>query len=175
MPALALLVLLVLSAQTVPPVNARAVPPGWIVIDGSKTPDQIPEHVAWYSGFETIVTLVEKGITERGPLTELTLSDADWKLVLEEAGSARERRMTCHVRGGRLRQAMKGADAEKIVEALKEVTLDCRVRLLESKDQLLARMTPEGAAALTAWMLSERLKVKALMPKEEVEFYRLPR
>jgi hypothetical protein len=173
--ALALSVLLVTANQAAPPPTIPRVPPGWVEIDGSVTPDQIPEHATWYSGFDAIAFLVEKGVTTEGPLAALELSAADWKLVVAEATRARERRLTCDERGRRLREGMKDAAIGKIAEVLREVTLECRVRLLESKDLLLTRLTPEGAAALTAWMLSGRLKVKAFMPKEEVEFYRLPR
>jgi hypothetical protein len=155
--------------------NAQTVPPGYVEIDGSKTPDQIPEHVMWSTGFETIAFLREKGITRHGPLTGLQLSPADRELLLEEVGRFKDRQAECHRAGIRLQTAMKGLEVAKIEKAMKANTLDCRVEMLDSKDRLLGRMSSEGATALATWMLNERLKVKSVIPKSDLEFYRLPR
>ena len=154
---------------------AQSIPPGFVEIDGAKNPEQIPEHLMWSTGFETIGFLTGKGITSEGPLTRLQLSPADQKLLTEEVGRFKERRAECHQTGLRIQSAMKGQEVQKIEEAMKANTLECRTTMLESKDRLLTRMSPEGAAALATWMLNERTKIKALIPKADLEFYRLPR
>jgi hypothetical protein len=58
---------------------------------------------------------------------------------------------------------------------MKANTLACRQEVLDSADRLLSRMSSEGRSALTSWMLNERTKVKSVMPKSELEFFRLPR
>ena len=83
-------------------------PEGWIEIDGAKTPDQIPEHDMWSTGFETIALLTEKGLTKEGPLAALILEPRDRELLLAEVARYKERRQACHTRGARMAEAMSG-------------------------------------------------------------------
>ena len=153
----------------------RKLPDGYIEIDGAKTPEQIPEHVMWSTGFETIALLTAKGMTDAGPLADLTLSPGDRELLLAEVARYKQRREACHSRGARIAEALEGRAIEKIDAAMKANTLECRIALLESTDRLLLEMSADGSAILTNWMLAERRKVRSLMPKSELEFYRLPR
>jgi hypothetical protein len=129
----------------------------------------------WSTGFEAIAFLSEKGITREGPLAALQLSPADREMLTEEVGRFRERRAECHEAGIRIQGAMKGLETQKIEEAMKANTMECRIKMLESKDRLLTRMSSDGATALATWMLNERSKIKSLIPKADLEFYRLPR
>jgi hypothetical protein len=153
----------------------QKIPDGYIEIDGAKTPELIPEHVMWSTGFDTIAFLTAKGITQEGPLAALVLAQRDRELLLAEVARYKERREACHTRGARIAAAMDGQAVEKIEAAMRANTLACRTTMLESKDRLLLDMSPEGGVSLTTWMLNERRKLRSVMPKTELEFYRLPR
>lgn len=154
---------------------AQKLPDHYIEIDGAKTPEQIPEHIMWSTGFETIALLTSKGITRDGPLAALTLSSGDRELLLAEVARYKERREGCHTRGARIAAAMDGQAVERIEAAMRANTLECRTAMLESIDRLLLDMTPDGRLTLTTWMLNERRKVRSVMPKADLDFYRLPR
>jgi hypothetical protein len=156
---------------------AQSLPPGYIVIDGSTTPEQIPEHIMWSSGFDAIVLLKEKQWTDHGPLGDLLLQlpKGDIDLLYAEVAIHKERRERCHEKGRRIYTSMQGQEVPKIEAAMKANTLGCRQEVLDSADRLLSRMSLDGRIALTNWMLNERTKVKSMMAKSELEFFRLPR
>ena len=151
-----------------------SLPPGYIMIDGRKTPEQIPEYLTWQTGFNTIGFLRTKNVTD-GPMTFLQkLSSADRNLLFAEVERHRARSEQCQRRGESLVEKIKD-DLVKLEKEMKANTLECRTRLLDSKDRMLSRMSADGALTLTGWMIDERRKVQSIMPKSELEFYRLPR
>lgn len=161
-----------LDAQN-PPASGERAAVEFIEIDGSKTPEQIPEHLSWATGFNTIGYLREKKVTD-GPMTFLLqLSPVDSDVLLAEVARHKERSVKCQERGERLAETI--ADLEKLEQEMKANTLECRIKLLEAKDLMLTRMSPDGAAVLTNWILDERRKIKSRILKSDLEFYRLPR
>lgn len=159
-----------LSAQNPPQSEDKT---EFVQIDGAKTPEQIPEYLTWSSGFEVIGYLTEKKITH-GPMTFLQqLSPSDRDVLFAEVSRHKERLEKCQARGAQLVETIN--DLEKLEQEMKANTLECRIKLLDAKDLMLTRMSPEGVAVLTNWMLEERRKIKSLILKSDLEFYRLPR
>ena len=95
--------------------------------------------------------------------------------MLAEVARHRARREHCQARGERIVESLKGQPEAKLEIALKSHTLECRVVMLDAKDQLMLKLSPEGVTTLNTWMLNERRKTRSIMPKSELEFYRLPR
>jgi hypothetical protein len=146
-----------------------------IEIDGSKNPELIPEHLMWATAFDSIVLLHGKDMAGGGPLAMLDLAPADWKEVLDEAARHVRRRADCEEQAGRAAEMVPEQASGRIPDILRAETLKCREALLESKERLLARLTPDGRAALGIWVLNERQKIRAWMPRSELGFWRLPR
>jgi hypothetical protein len=147
-----------------------------IEIDGAKNPELIPEYLVWQSGFHTLKLLKDNNVPKHeGPLASLTLSDADAALLHAEVERFHDHKNRCEERGQRIVLAHQGQEIEVLERAMKANTLQCRVATLESKDRLLANMTPEGQVTLTMWMLNERPKMKAIVGKSDLEFFRQPR
>lgn len=142
------------------------------VIDGSKTPEDIPDHAMWDMGFSFMNHLKTKNV-EAG-LATLPLSPADADLAFAEAALQIKRRSDCSDKGDRVFAAFKGND-KKIEEELQKLALECRWATLEAADRLLARMSDEGRVVLLNWMKEGRKKIQLTVPKGHEEFYRLPR
>ena len=62
-----------------------------------------------------------------------------------------------------------------IEAAMKVNTIQCREVLLEAKNRLLAQLSPEGQTSLIMWIVGERVKVKAVIPRSDLDFFRTPR
>lgn len=151
--------------------------PDLTLIDGAKNPELIPEYLMWSTALDSIALLAEHNAVEHGPLKALlsSISASDAELVLAEAAEHTKRAEACHQRGLRIVEAMKGQEIDKLEKAMKANTLACREALLDATDRLLARLSPEGRTALTAWVLAERRKVKAWIVKTDLDFFRQPR
>jgi hypothetical protein len=151
--------------------------PDLTLIDGEKNPELIPEYLMWSTALDAIALLAEQNVSEHGPLKALlsSISASDAELVLAEAAEHTKRADACHQKGLRIVEAMKGHGIDRLEKAMKANTLACREVLLDATDRLLARLSPEGRTALTAWVLEGRRKVKAWIVKTDLDFFRQPR
>jgi hypothetical protein len=171
--ALLVVVLLVSQGQAPSP----ALPPGFIEIDGAKNPELLPEHLVWSSGFRMLAVMKEHQVRLGEKfLTHLTLSEPDAELLFAEVARFVARSDRCHAAGARLVTALPGEQhLAELERAMQANTLACRTVMLDSKDRLLVSMTPEGQTTLITWMLAERAKIKTILPKSDLEFFRQPR
>ena len=171
-----LVVVLLVGQGAVGKSPPQSLPPGYIQIDGAKNPELIPEHIVWSTGFHTIRLLKDNNVRLGETFFKnLTLSGADAALLWAEVEQFVARTDRCQERGEKIVAAMQGQKMEALERAMKENTLQCRIAMLESKDRLLAKMTPEGQATLTKWMLDERSKIKPIVLESDLEFFRQPR
>jgi hypothetical protein len=154
----------------------QSLPPGYIQIDAAKNPELIPEHIVWSTGFHSIQLLKDNNVRLGETFFKnLTLSEADAVLLWAEVEQFAARTNRCQERGEKIVAAMQGQKMQELERAMKENTLQCRIAMLESKDRLLAKMTPEGQATLTMWMLDERSKLKSIVLKSDLDFFPQPR
>ena len=123
-----------------------------LVIKGSETPHLIPEHELWRTGFFTLAHLKSQNETER--LESIGLSKPDLEAVLKVAAGERGRYDECQeaLRRKDTELRAQGLDLKTVYQGHYDVILECRQRTLAEKDRLLASLSPEGQAALTAWM-----------------------
>jgi len=145
-----------------------------VVIDGSKTPEQIPDYLLWEMGFRELSELKSRNMDIA--LATLVLSQRDHDFVFAAADAQRARDGACSAEQRNARAAL-GPDAKPAAldRALKEVVLRCRWRNLDARDELFSSLTDEGRAALTAWSENVRRTIKSYLSKSDLDFYRQPR
>ena len=173
--ALFLLVSVTIALIAVPAVAASqpraSVDQQTVIIDGARTPEQLPEYVVWTTGF-TALDAFKKNFEERLSAT-LTLSPTEAKLVFAAAAAQSTRDEECARRQKTIWDSTK---ATELMARMRPVILECRWATLQAKDELLAKLSPDGASSLTAWIENRRQFIKSyLLNKSELEFYRQPR
>ena len=162
------------QGQTPPAATDLSMPPsGMVEVDGAKTPELLPEYLIWTHGLSGLSTIKKNNIVPA--IESLGLSASDASLAFAEGERQDERDRRCADRTRPIMEAMRGSQAAKIEAALRPEILKCRWEVLDAKDRLLAAMSPEGASALTAWILDGRRTIKAYVVKTDLEFFRQPR
>jgi hypothetical protein len=155
--------------------SAEPPPPSdMVVIDGAKNPELIPEWVVWEMGFRELATIKQERMTLA--MSSLKLSDEDSRLTYAAADARAARDRVGAAREHRIRREFgRPVAAAHLGAALKRNILQCRREVLDARDQLLAKLSPEGQLVLTTRMNDARKGIKAYIPKAELDFDRQPR
>lgn len=164
--------------------TASAQLPGTVTLE----PSEIPEHALWRDAFHTLSAMKQdsekKGSKEFVPISQLPdgqvfrleLRDADFKAVVEEASAQRQRDRDCYDRLVKIQTAWEAA--KKPQDDLNRVIADeriaCRSEVLDARDRLLAKLTPEAAVALQTWVESKRYTLTIQVPRDELKHFKLP-
>jgi hypothetical protein len=145
-------------------------------IDGSKTPELIPDHVVWRMTFNRLAEIRRRG--EEADLADLLpLSKADLAIVYLEATKQRARDESCRERyqakQQELRETPASPDATMI--ALDDLIIDCRTRDLDASDRVMDALSEEGRQILSAYTERCRRSTSSVVPNRELKTFRLPR
>jgi hypothetical protein len=146
-----------------------------IHIDGQKNPELIPEYVLWEHGFGGLAIIKQQNMP--AALASLRLAPEDLALVWKEAALQKAREDHSASEQRRRREALKaqGVTPQQLSLELQKVILDYRWTVLNARDRLLAALTPEGQAALLAWIEARRAHITASVARADWEFFRQPR
>jgi hypothetical protein len=158
------------------PSSQEQIPTGMTEIDGSKTPELIPDHVVWRDTLNFLAEIRRRG--EEADIVDLIpLGKADFDVVHKEAGRQRERDESCQTRyrarETELAQARAASDA--VAAALDDVLIECRTQNLEAGDRVMDGLSAEGRQILGTYLERRRRSTSALVPQRELKNFRLPR
>jgi hypothetical protein len=153
------------------------VPRGFIKIDGRTEPHRIPQYVVWRTGLRYLATFLDQ--KDLNPLLDdplLIVPAADRERVSIEAYAQRRRDDACWERQEARNDEMvkQGKSFPDLYDALLAIDMACRVEVIEARDRLLSKLTPEGQQALTAWIEEARAGISVYVPERELKTYWYP-
>jgi hypothetical protein len=145
-----------------------------VVIDGSVTPEAIPDHWVWRDAFYFLEMAKRRDL---GFVFErLALSGRELAIVVAEAAAQPARDEACGKRIEAHREALvaQGASGEALTRAFVDDTLECRQRDLEARDRVLRALGSDGQFQLRMWIEEHRRTLKVTVPADELELFRRP-
>jgi hypothetical protein len=144
-----------------------------ITIDGSKDPHKIPEWAAWESALDHLSLAKRKGLKAYDE--SLKMSAADRELVFAAA-------LEQTIRRQRLSKRVKALDGLATTEPPLELhrkswdmNFEYRQEVLDSSEKLLNQLSPEGRAAMLAWVEDAKRGITVTMPESSLPDFRRPR
>ncbi len=152
----------------------------WLMIDGKAHPELIPDHEIWRTSLLHLAS-ARPSVLERLKRI-LSLSKLEEDLVLKEAQAQQSRDATCRERLDNHWKEMTDRGEKPVDEGgfIRDpgswaITLDCRQQTLDAADRLMARLSPEGQAALANLLEFEKGNRTIHLPAEEWESFKRPR
>ena len=142
----------------------------WVLIDGAKNPELIPEWSAWEDVFSTI----GGGLKVLPTTVHTVVTEEEARLIFREAEASLKRTADCNTRILALKPLVPREGIPKIIARTKEIRLDCRWGNLHARDRLLAALNPKARAALSDFAALMKAGTKFTVAKSEVAFLRLP-
>jgi hypothetical protein len=141
-----------------------------IHIDGTKNPELIPAWSAWGYAFRVFTggpRQLPSSVLEHVSVTEAAL-------IMTEAGTAEKMERVCRDQLGDL-VAHRGEDTlAALDQKVWQLTLRCRQHTLDSRDRILARLSPEGQYSLSAFVESTKAGTSLSLPKKQLARFRQP-
>jgi hypothetical protein len=149
-------------------------PPGYVEIDGSRTPEKIPQYEVWRRSLRTLAEAHRKDL--KWMQESLPVAAEDATAIYAEALAQQQRDDRCWARQEARKVALlaSGADHDAAYNGLKPIVLACREEVIAARDRLLAALSDEGRAALTLWVDQRRAGMRILVPKQDLEFFTRP-
>jgi hypothetical protein len=146
------------------------------VVDGSRTPEAIPEWLAWESGFQTLLLVSDRPDSNFTSDLRQTLSEAEMELLQRAAEQQRAAHTRASESAGRLRQKLAADPSRRqaVADELHAVNLQYRRAVLAARDEALGRLRGPAQSAVLAWIGEVRTTIKFTVPKSELEQFRMP-
>ena len=116
-------------------------------------------------------TLGEEGIPT--PLYR-ALSKSNRAVLVKEVLAAVKEQTACGGRVLTLSAGNPGATPGALPDKVKDIQMDCRRATLKARDHLLARLPPDGQAALRALVESQKQGQTVTVLKSDLARFRLP-
>ena len=153
--------------------------PKMVVIDGSKTPDEIPQYLMWESAFRIFTRLSPVDDLPEGSGIDIQafLPRREWLAVLAEAKVQVAAQEACRTAGtARLDELrkLKRSNSE-IYEDLANVAVACREESITSGERLASRLSQSGRDYLLRWVRESRKSMSLEIAESELAFFRRPR
>jgi len=150
------------------------VPAGQIEIDGSKSPESIPEWLAWHSSLDTLANFAN--VPDSAPLAivggdEPADRETIMAFALAEAGrweECRDRQIALLGRENEL-----GRVATQV--QIEEDQIQCREAMLAAKDAFLKTLNSIRASAFQAFVDNGRKGISVHVSRASLEQFRRPR
>ena len=151
---------------------AQKPPPGdeMVTIDGSKNPELIPQWSAWEFAFRVIAG----GPRDLPATVYQVVSKEEGARVMAAAQADRQRDAACRERISKLHPLLRTAKASVINARQAEIQLDCRSQTLRIRDRLLEQLSPDGQAALAAFVESLKTGTNVTVPRRELAHFQKP-
>jgi hypothetical protein len=149
------------------------VPPGYVEIDGSKSPMSIPDWMAWGSALRL---LADAAGNERSQFySELQLSPAEHARVVKVALAQNDRDRACEERILALGQRLLGVDQQRILSLTQQEQIRFRGETLAEADALVASLSSGAVHRLTRLVDEMRASARVMVPREGLAQFRRPR
>jgi hypothetical protein len=145
-------------------------PPEILHIDGSKSPELIPQWSAWGFGFR----VVAGGPRQLPSIVYRLASKEEADMILLEADTLQSIDRDCKERASKLRTLVGSEKVEVLDARLREITVDCRRKTLDARDRVLRKLNPQAASALIEFVESTKSGTSVSMPKRDLARYLEP-
>ena len=148
----------------------------WIHIDGSKSPELIPEYMVWQQTLSGFALIKTKGIPLPPVLRNLPPAERDQ--IFEAALWEQQQAKDCMERQERKTEKLRKDEKPnwKAIDAIqKEIILECRQEVLDRVAGLLPKLSDQSRTSLLAWAEESKTGMWARVHKTELEFFRKPR
>lgn len=135
---------------------------GVLQIDGKKNPELIPQWSVWEFAFSAF-----KGRSrDRFPRPVYdAVTEDEANLIRREAEEAQKIAPACEERMSKLRSLLKTERLDVLDLKAHELNVDCRRQTLRIRDRVLASISPEARAALTAFVESTKAGMNLTIQK----------
>ena len=156
--------------------GTQSTPVEWVIIDGAKQPELLPDWLVWENVFSGVYTIRHKRL-EGSPLDSLAVTSSELRRI-EEAGTWYDaQRGACGERQKKQVAMLRAAkrSAADVTTRQREIILECRRQVLDRADALLGSMSDDGRAALLSYVEAMKPGMWSRIAKSELEFYRQPR
>lgn len=157
------------------PVDLRPgqVPPGFIELDGSKSPESIPDWTAWQGTLRLLADASENSTSRF--YADLELSATERERVVTVALAQNDRDRACEQRMIALGDRLKGVDVAHVQAVSEQELIRCRVESLRAADALLAELSPASGRRLQRLVDEMRASTRVLVPRDGLAHFRRPR
>ena len=149
------------------------VPPGFVELDGSKSPESIPDWTAWEGTLRLLADASENRSSQF--YAELQLSGTERERVVKVALAQNDRDRACEQRLIALGDRLKSVDAAHVQALSEQELIRCREESLQAADALLAALSPASAHRLRRLVDEMRASTRVLVPRDGLAHYRRPR
>ena len=166
-----------LTAVSGQPVTRAGQPDGAaVVVDGSQTPEAIPEWLAWESGFQTLLLVRERPDSTFTSDLRQVLAEDEMAALMRGAEQQRAAHARATEATARLRERLAAdpGESEAVAQDLRNVNLRYRRAVLAARDEALGRLRPPAQSAVLAWIGEVRTTIRFTVPKSELEKLRMP-
>jgi hypothetical protein len=172
--AIVVLAVLVLSSAGVAAQGPPAAKAKVVVLDGSATPEAIPDHWVWRDAFYFLEMAKRRDLAV--VFERLALPERELAILLAEAVAQPARDEACARRIETRREALvaQGVKADALAQAFADDTLECRQRDLEARDRVLRALGPDSQVQVRAWIEEHRRTLKVTVPADELELFKRP-
>jgi hypothetical protein len=145
-----------------------------VIIDGSKNPQLFPQWFIWELTFQRL-----SGDMTKRPIPlhrELGVTEDELKFVLDEVRSFQQiqQALAKQLRETRNAEIARGKRDDEVQDATHAVNLDYRFKVLESRQRIHERLSPESLIRLRAWIDQGIRGTKVRLRGRAVEFFKQP-
>ena len=173
-----MLTILVVSMLVAPGYQgtSTSAPQAVAVVDGSRTPEAIPEWLAWEGGFQTLLLVSARRDSNFTSDLRQALSEDEMAVLQRAAEQHRAAHTRASESAGRLRQKLAADPSRRqaVADELHAVNLQYRRAVLAARDEALGRLRGPAQSAVLAWIDEVRTTIKFTVPKSELEQFRMP-
>ena len=155
------------------PAMSAQVPPGYVEIDGQKSPESIPEWLAWQNTFAFLAAAAN--VDESVVYAELALTSNEREAVVSAARAMRAREDSCRREQIETLERFKGLERDRVRAMIRQLEIECRLEILQAKEQLLAQLSNAAARRLLTFVEANKAGMTALVPKTDLDHFRRPR
>ena len=141
-----------------------------VQIDGSKNPELIPQWSAW--GF--VFRVFAGGSRELPSAMIPHITASERTLIMKEADSVQKIDAGCDARHRKIIEEKGGKKLEELDKEVRELSLECRWETLHARDRVLAGLSPDAQASLTAFVESTKAGTSLSIPKKDLARFREP-
>lgn len=122
---------------------------GVLLIEGRKNPELIPQWSVW----ESVFSIFKGRSRDRFPKPVYdAVTEEEAALIRREADEAQKITPACEERMSKLRSLLKTERLDVLDLKAHELNVDCRRQTLRIRDRVLAGISPEARAAVTAFV-----------------------
>jgi hypothetical protein len=150
--------------------QAAAPPTEMMLIDGSKSPELIPQWSAWGYAFRVFA-----GGPRQLPTSVLEhVTRAETTFVMAQADRVQRVDAECQARLLKM-IAGRGADKpDELDRKVRALSIQCRTRTIEARDRVLAGLNADAQTALIAFVESTKAGTSLTLPKSQLARFREP-